>query len=160
VISASALYAGVLDSNQPYYLGPTDINHHDFIRQFSEGVELRLDARYQITRSVSFRAGWSGLWLNNIARGSEMVDLHSRSRPRLLGILRDHNKDNVLMNGLEIGIDINRLIARRGHSMAHILPLGCTGIRPMGGASAASALPAPRFSVACRPVTRRGPKEN
>jgi hypothetical protein len=102
------LVRGVLDSNQPYYLGPTAINHHDFIRQFSEGVELRLDARYQITRSVTFRAGWTGLWLNNIARGSEMVDYTLDPARGFLGILRDHNKDNVLMNGLEIGIDINR----------------------------------------------------
>ncbi|MGA2059765.1 MAG: BBP7 family outer membrane beta-barrel protein [Thermoguttaceae bacterium] len=99
---------GVVGSGQPYYLGPTAINHNDFIRQFSEGVELRLDARYQITRSVSFRAGWSGLWLNNIARGSEMVDYTLDPARGFLGILRDHNKDNVLMNGLEIGIDVNR----------------------------------------------------
>jgi hypothetical protein len=99
---------GVVGSGQPYYLGPTNINHHEFIRQLSEGVELRLDARYQITRSVTFRAGWTGLWLNNIARGSEMVDYTLDPARSFLGILRDHNKDNVLMNGLEIGIDINR----------------------------------------------------
>jgi hypothetical protein len=99
---------GSIGSLQPFYLGATDINHHEFIRQFSEGAELRLDLRYQITRSVTFRAGWSGLWLNNVARGSEMVDYTLDPARGFLGILRDHNKDNVLMNGLEIGIDINR----------------------------------------------------
>ena len=99
---------GGLGSGQPYYLGPTNINHHDFIRECSQGIELRLDARYQITRSVSFRAGWSGLWLNNIARGAEMVDYTLDPARSFLGILRDHNTDNVLMNGLSIGIDINR----------------------------------------------------
>ena len=74
MILGVGIVPGVLGSGQPYYLGPTAINHHDFIRQFAQGVELRLDARYQITRSVSFRAGWTGLWLNNVARGSEMVD--------------------------------------------------------------------------------------
>jgi Putative beta barrel porin-7 (BBP7) len=99
---------GVLDSNQPFYMGPTNVVHNEFIRQFTPGLELRLDARYQITRSVTFRAGWTGLWLNNVARGAEMVDYTLDPTHSWLGILRDHNKDNVLMNGLTIGIDINR----------------------------------------------------
>jgi hypothetical protein len=99
---------GVLDSAQPYYMGPTYVNHTAFIREFTPGIELRLDARYQITRSATFRAGWTGLWLNNIARGSEMIDYTLDPEHTWMGILRDHNRDNVFINGLTIGIDINR----------------------------------------------------
>jgi hypothetical protein len=99
---------GVLDSGQPYYMGPSSINHTEFIREFTPGAELRLEARYQITRSVDFRAGWTGLWLNNIARGSEMIDYTLGPDQTYMGILRDHNRDNVFINGLTIGIDINR----------------------------------------------------
>ncbi|MGD0519417.1 MAG: BBP7 family outer membrane beta-barrel protein, partial [Thermoguttaceae bacterium] len=99
---------GVLGSGQPYYMGPTSVNHNEFIREFTPGVELRLEARYQITRSVDFRAGWTGLWLNNIARGSEMINYTLDPEHTWMGILRDHNRDNVFINGLTIGIDINR----------------------------------------------------
>ncbi len=65
---------GVTDSGQPFFLGPTSINHNEFIREFTPGLELRIDARYQITRSVSFRIGWTGFWLDRIAQGSDMIN--------------------------------------------------------------------------------------
>jgi hypothetical protein len=93
----------------PLLLGPTSFNHNEFIREFTPGIEVRLDARYQITRSVSFRAGWTGLWLDNVARSSNMVDYTLNGvTGNIMGILRNQNKDNVLLNGLTIGIDINR----------------------------------------------------
>jgi hypothetical protein len=99
---------GVVDSFQPFYMGPSLVNHTAFIREFTPGIELRLEAHYQITRSVDFRAGWTGLWLNNIARGSETIDYTLGPDQTYMGILRDHNRDNVFLNGLTIGIDINR----------------------------------------------------
>jgi len=105
---ANQIVPGVVNSNQPFYMGPSLINHTAFIHEFTPGIELRLDARYQITRSVNFHAGWSGLWLNNIARGSETIDYTLGPDQTYMGILRDHNRDNVFINGLTIGIDINR----------------------------------------------------
>jgi hypothetical protein len=99
---------GVVDSAQPFFMGPTAIPHTEFIREFSPGIELRLEARYQITRSVSFRAGWTGLWLDRIARPSNMINYTLDPEHTYMGILRDQNRDNVLVNGLVIGIDINR----------------------------------------------------
>jgi hypothetical protein len=92
----------------PQVMGPTDINHTEFISQFSPGAEMRVEARYQITRSVTFRAGWTGLWLGNIARASNMINYTLDPEHTYLGILRDHNTQNVFMNGLVIGIDVNR----------------------------------------------------
>ena len=37
-----------------------------------------------------------------------MIDYTLDPEHSILGILRDNNKDNVLLNGLQIGIDINR----------------------------------------------------
>lgn len=105
---ANPITPGVADSGQPFFMGPTSINHNEFIREFTPGLELRLEARYQITRSVTFRAGWTGIWLDRIARGSNMIDYTLDPEHSYMGILRNHNKDNVLMNGLTIGIDINR----------------------------------------------------
>ncbi len=92
----------------PIMFGPSEVDHNEFIRTFTPGLELRIEARYQFTRSVSFRAGWNALWLNNVARGSNMINYTLDPEHTILGILRDHNKDNVIMNGLQIGIDINR----------------------------------------------------
>ena len=39
----------------PVSFGPSEVDHNEFIRTFTPGLELRLEARYQITRSVSFR---------------------------------------------------------------------------------------------------------
>jgi hypothetical protein len=99
---------GVLDSFQPYYMSNTYVNHSAFLREFTPGAELRLEARYQITRSANFHVGWTGVWMNNIARGSETIDYTLDPEHTWMGILRDHNKDNVFMNGLTVGIDINR----------------------------------------------------
>jgi hypothetical protein len=100
---------------QPLVMGPGHIGATDFIREFTPGAELRLEARYQITRSVTFRAGWTGLWLDHIARPSGMIDWtldgsgERVDQPaRFLGIRRDRNNQDVFINGLTIGIDVNR----------------------------------------------------
>jgi hypothetical protein len=92
----------------PVSFGPSEVDHNEFMRVFTPGLELRIEGRYQITRSVSIRAGWNALWLNNVARGSDMINYTLDPEHSILGIVRDNNKDNVLMNGLQIGIDINR----------------------------------------------------
>jgi len=99
---------GTIDSGQPFFMGPTGIYHNAFIHEFTPGLEVRLDARYQITRSVSFRIGWTGLWLDRIARASSMINYTLDPEHTSMGILRDQNRQNVLLNGLTVGIDINR----------------------------------------------------
>lgn len=74
------------------------------IHEFSPVVELRLDMRYMITRAISFRAGWSGIWMDGIARPSGMVNYSVPS----MGIDTTKNCQHLLINGLTMGIDINR----------------------------------------------------
>jgi hypothetical protein len=103
---------GVLGSNlsppgglmQPLTLGPVAFSHADFEREFTPGIELRLELRYQLTRAISFKAGWSGTWMDSIARASSLVDY---TLPNF-GIDPSHNRQQVFMNGVVIGIDINR----------------------------------------------------
>jgi hypothetical protein len=103
---------GVIGSNlsppggvgQPLTLGPVAFSHADFEREFTPGIELRLELRYQLTRAISFKAGWSGTWMDSIARASSLVDYTLPS----FGIDPSHNRQQVFMNGLVIGIDINR----------------------------------------------------
>ena len=113
VLGSELIPPGIL--NQPYLQGPMDINHTEFISEWSPLVELRAEARYQITRSVSFRFGWTGLWMDGIARGSSMVNYelaqHSRPNPvdfEYMGILTQNNRQSILVTGLTLGIDVNR----------------------------------------------------
>jgi hypothetical protein len=74
---------------------------------FSPVVELRIEGKYQLTRNVAFRAGWNGMYIGEIARPSRMVD-YELKQTSVLGILRYMNRDLAFMQGLGIGIEINR----------------------------------------------------
>ena len=58
----------------PSLMSATFSNHTDYAREFTPLIELRLEGRYQITRSISFHAGWTGWWMDGIARANSVVD--------------------------------------------------------------------------------------
>lgn len=88
---------------QPSFLGHTTSTYSDYAREFCPTFELRVEGRYQITRAISFHAGWTGIWLDNIARGSSTIDYTMPS----LGVDMTR-RENLLMNGLTLGFDVNR----------------------------------------------------
>jgi len=95
---------------QPALLGPMFATYDASPREWAPLVELRLEARYQITRAVSFHAGWTGLWMDGLARGDSTIDYSIRGTPPapVLGIDLTRNRDNLFMNGLTLGFDVNR----------------------------------------------------
>jgi len=103
-------------SGQPYLQSPIDINHNATFEEWSPLIECRVEARYQFSRSVSFRVGWTGFWVDGIARPSDMVvyEINRRdTRPNPLdfesmGILADNNRQSVFVHGWTVGLDINR----------------------------------------------------
>jgi hypothetical protein len=88
----------------PSNLGTTSGTNVAYAREFSPIVELRVEAKYQITRALSFRAGWTGMWMDGIARASAL-DYYNISGMQLN---MAHNKQDVFVNGLNLGFDINR----------------------------------------------------
>lgn len=88
----------------PRVLGPTTATYSDYSREFSPAIELRLEGRYQITRAISFHAGWTGIWMDGIARGSSTIDYAMPA----MGIDMSRNREDILMNGLTLGFDVNR----------------------------------------------------
>ncbi|MEN6407450.1 MAG: BBP7 family outer membrane beta-barrel protein, partial [Thermoguttaceae bacterium] len=48
-------------------------SHRETINEFSPLVELRVEAKYMITRAVTFKAGWNGFWVDGIARPNDMI---------------------------------------------------------------------------------------
>ncbi len=91
---------------EPSRMHATDFDSSVFQTRFCPAAELRVDARYQLSRSVSFRAGWTGIWLSQVGRPSSMVD-YSLRRDGVMGIIADRWQE-VFMNGLTIGVDMNR----------------------------------------------------
>ncbi len=74
------------------------------VDEWSPCAELRADLRFQATRSVSFRVGWTGTWLDNIARSSNMVNYEFPTTDAI----GNGRRQDVLIHGLTVGIDINR----------------------------------------------------
>jgi len=79
-------------------------NSRVHIDEFSPCGELRAELRWQATRAVSLRAGWTGVWINNIARPSNMINYEVP----LMGINTGFNRQDVFINGVTLGVDINR----------------------------------------------------
>ncbi len=94
-------------TNEPFALQTTNFSYSSHLNEFSPAVELRVEGKYQMTRSIAFVAGWNGMYIANLARPSEMIDYTLR-RTSVMGILNDRNKDYLFMEGLSIGIEINR----------------------------------------------------
>jgi hypothetical protein len=93
----------------PTVMGPTQATYDAFASEFSPALELRLDARYQITRYLNFHVGWTGFWTNSIARGDALVDYTvDGGTGKMMGIDMTNNRENLFINGLTLGFDFNR----------------------------------------------------
>lgn len=76
-------------------------NHRDEA-EFAPAGEFRVEGAYLVTNKVRVRAGWTGMYLSNIARPSNMVD-YSIGR---FGFL-DENSYEVFTHGIHIGVEVN-----------------------------------------------------
>ncbi|HVX61003.1 MAG TPA: BBP7 family outer membrane beta-barrel protein [Pirellulales bacterium] len=85
-------------------LSPQGVNHTHHSTQFSPVGELRLNAQYQIYRSLSVSVGWTGLVMGGMARSTNMVNY---ALPNL-GILNTGNRQVVFVNGVTFGVNFNR----------------------------------------------------
>jgi hypothetical protein len=94
---------------QPVVLGPSSPTYDEYPCEFSPSFELRLDAKYQITRYLNFRVGWTGFWSNGIARGDAVIDYTLNGNTgKIMGIDLAHNREGLFINGLTMGFDFNR----------------------------------------------------
>lgn len=89
---------------QPVDMAHTTTTHAEYSAEWSPGLELRLEGRYQITRCLSLHAGWTGMWMDGIARASSMIDYTVPA----MGIDMAGNRESIFVNGLTLGFDVNR----------------------------------------------------
>ncbi|HEV3004928.1 MAG TPA: hypothetical protein VGX78_10730 [Pirellulales bacterium] len=88
----------------PVGLVPQSFVHTRFATQFAPVGELRLNLQYQAYRSIAVQAGWTGLFMGGIGRSANAIDWSLPS----FGILNDHSRQFMLVQGLNIGVVINR----------------------------------------------------
>ncbi len=98
------LNAGSGEPYQPAFMNEKRASANESAREFSPVIELRIEGRYQITRAISAHAGWTGMWADGIAYGSSMMKYAVPN----MGIDMANNREQLFVNGLTIGFDINR----------------------------------------------------
>lgn len=96
------------DVGEPLALGPTSFEHNYSTTEWSPGVELRIGLDWQLTKSVTIGAGWTGMWIDGIARASDMFNYEFGTDGHNMGILTENNRQDVFMNGANFRIMINR----------------------------------------------------
>ncbi len=91
---------------EPTLMTATSLSHSANFIEFSPIVELRLEAHMQLTNIIAVKAGYTGMFVNNVVRAADMVDYTLPT----LGITRNlqGNLQQVYMNGLNLSIEFNR----------------------------------------------------
>ena len=83
---------------------PAAFAHRANTTVFSPGAEVRFNLKYQVFRSMYVNAGYSLVYAQNVARGSQMTNYSMPS----MGILENENKSSFYVHGLNLGLVINR----------------------------------------------------
>lgn len=91
-------------ANQPLIMSPLTFTNEADLHEFSPVVELRLMVSRQISKALSLRLGWTALYIDNIARPTHMVEY----RLPTMGIRRENNRQDLITNGFNIGLELNR----------------------------------------------------
>lgn len=86
---------------------PVSFNHVFNANEFSPGIEFRVEGKCHLTRGLAFKAGYTMVYLDGLARASNMVD-YVWSETSVFGIRPDTNRQGVFMNGLTFGLEFNR----------------------------------------------------
>ncbi len=82
----------------------TSATHGQIDYEFSPVGEIRLQANYQVTRSVALKIGYTLLYVDGISRGANRIEY---TLPRF-GILGSPSNEEIFAQGLNLGIEVNR----------------------------------------------------
>lgn len=89
----------------PVAMGPSSFSKDSHQNEWSPCIELRAGLDFQWTKNVKLGVGWTGIWIDNVARASNMVD-YTLGQSSYMGILE--NTQDVFMNGVNFSVSINR----------------------------------------------------
>jgi hypothetical protein len=90
----------------PRLMNATGFDNTQHFYEFSPLAEFRVEGHVQITRNISAKAGFTCIWMDGVARASDMIDYTVPS----LGITtaRNANRQELLMYGLNLGLELAR----------------------------------------------------
>jgi len=87
-------------------MASTSFSHGRLFDEFSPAAELRVDLKYQLTRSITLGAGWTVFWMDNIARSPSLID-YALAQSSTMGIT-GQNTQSVFMHAVSGRIEFNR----------------------------------------------------
>jgi hypothetical protein len=88
----------------PAYTSAVSASNSATQQAFSPMAELRVEAEYKITSTISLRAGWTGMWVGNVARADNVVVYNWGD----MGINTNNCRNDIFVNGATLGLQINR----------------------------------------------------
>lgn len=88
---------------RPLLMSKTSFTHREHAVEWSPIVEFRVNLQYQLTRGISLRGGWTGMWMDGIARGSSL----NVYRVPDMGIDMADNREAVFVHGFNFGAQLN-----------------------------------------------------
>jgi len=91
---------GIINSTRSF-------NHSATKHAFSPGVEVKVNANWQLTNAVGINFGVTSMWVDKIARGSKIND-YSIYNDQFFGLKDSGFTDFALMYGFNVGVTINR----------------------------------------------------
>lgn len=103
------IYTSDLDADpeemqgRPLLMSKSSFRNSSHENEWSPIVELRVNLQYQLTRAISVRGGWTGMWIDGIARGSS-VNVY---RLPSMGIDLANNRQDVFLHGFNFGAQLN-----------------------------------------------------
>ena len=107
--TAGEIYTSDLDAEpselqgRPLLMSKTTFSHGAHESEWSPIVELRVNLQYQLTRGISVRGGWTGMWIDGIARGSNL----NVYRVPDMGLDLTDNRQDVFIHGFNFGVQMN-----------------------------------------------------
>ncbi|MBC7352455.1 MAG: BBP7 family outer membrane beta-barrel protein, partial [Thermogutta sp.] len=88
----------------PLFMRATGFSHSATEEEWAPCAELRATIKYQVTSKINLSVGWTGLWMDGIARASNMI----LYRVPDMGITMEHNTQDLFINGVTAGVEFNR----------------------------------------------------
>lgn len=107
LLNQPSLPGHVPQFNVPLALEGTTFIHEKHENEWSPGVELGVNLDWQWTRNISLGAGWNGMWIDGIARASNLIN-YEFGTSSLMGILTENNRQHVFITGATFRIVVNR----------------------------------------------------
>lgn len=88
--------------NSPLFFQPTAFAYGKQENHFSPMAELRVESTYQLTSSITFRAGYSATFVDNLTRASSSVNYRLPD----MGFVDESGEQTIFMNGVDLGFEV------------------------------------------------------